>query len=460
VTEFYVDGTTRLQEPVKPQDQIYTAMQPPTFTEALRFWFKLGWISFGGTAAHIAIMQDELVQKKRWISNRRFLHALSHCMVLPGPEAQQLAIYVGWKLHGKRGGVAAGTLFVLPSMFVLLALSLIYCKFGSLSWVAAMFNGLKPAVIALVIIALHRVARKALRTPVQAAVATFAFAAMFFFDISLLLVMLCAVLLGIALGTLWPHLLHRPSEALAEEDEGRYYIGRDAVTPEPAPLLKPAARLTSIFVLLWLLPLPLFYFFVADFHFWKTLVLFFTKTAFVTIGGSYTVIPYVAQVTVSKLHWLTSSQMTQGFALAETTPGPLIIVVAFVGFMAAYNHFHGSLWMGTLALLATTFYTFLPCFLFVFAGAPLVERTQSKPAIRGVLGLVTAVVVGAILDLTLFLGKSVIFPSGIVALRRVDAISLGWVILSLLLLHKFKLNLIYLLLLSVAVGLIRCLLGS
>jgi chromate transporter len=188
-------------------------------------------------------------------------------------------------------------------------------------------------------------------------------------------------------------------------------------------------------------------------------VLFFTKTAFVTIGGSYTVIPYVAQVTVSKLHWLTKLQMVDGFALAETTPGPLIIVVAFVGFMAGYNHFHGSLWMGTLALIATTFYTFLPCFLFVFAGAPLVERTQGKPAIQGVLGSITAVVVGAILDLTVFLGKAVIFPSGTIALRRLDAIALGWAILSFVLLQRLKLNVIHLILLSAGFGLTRYLFG-
>ena len=228
---------------------------------------------------------------------------------------------------------------------------------------------------------------------------------------------------------------------------------------EPAPLLKPAAKLTATVLLLWLLPLTAFYFFTGDFHFWRSLILFFTKTAFVTIGGSYTVIPYVAQVTVSKLHWLTKLQMMDGFALAETTPGPLIIVVAFVGFMAGYNHFHGSLWMGTLGLLATTFYTFLPCFLFVFAGAPLVERTQGKPTIQGVLGLITAVVVGAILDLTFFLGKGVIFPSGRVALRRLDVVSLGWVILSLVLLRRFKLNVIHLILLSIGVGLTRYWLG-
>ena len=380
-------------------------------------------------------------------------------MVLPGPEAQQLAIYIGWKLHGKRGGIVAGTLFVLPSIFVLLALSVIYVKFGTLSWIATMFNGLKPAVIALVVIALHRVAKRALCGPVQGGVAAVAFAGMFFFDVSLLLEMLAAVVFGIVLGTLWPDLLQRRSEVRAEEDERGYYISLDSVTPEPAPLLKPTAKLTSIVLLLWLLPLPAFYFFVQDFHFWQSLVLFFTKTAFVTIGGSYTVIPYVAQVTVSKLHWLSNSQMTDGFALAETTPGPLIIVVAFVGFLAGYNHFHNSLWMGTLGLLATTYYTFLPCFLFVFAGAPLVERTQSKPTIQGVLGLITAVVVGAILDLTLFLGRAVIFPSGNVTFKQLDALSLGCVILSVVLLQRLKLNLIHLILLSVGVGLIRYLFG-
>ena len=253
-------------------------------------------------------------------------------MVLPGPEAQQLAIYIAWRLHGKRGGVVARTLFVLASMFVLLALSLIYVKCGNLPWIAAMFNGLKPAVIALVVIALHRLAKKALRGPVQSGVAAAAFACIFF-DVSLLLVMVGAVALGIILSALTPGLLHRPSVVDAEEDEEGYYISLDSATPELAPILKPAAKLASIVLLLWLLPLSAFYFFVGEFHFWKNLVLFFTKAAFVTIGGSYTVIPYVAQVAVSKMHWLTSSQMTDGFALAETTPGPLIIAVAFVGFM-------------------------------------------------------------------------------------------------------------------------------
>jgi chromate transporter len=447
-----------LEPEIRPDRRLAAPPQPP-FAEALRFWFKLGWISFGGTAAHLAIMHDELVEKRRWISNGRFLHALSHCMILPGPEAQQLAIYIGWKLHGKRGGIVAGTLFVLPSMFVLLALSVIYVRFGSLPWIAAVFNGLKPVVIALVIVALHRIARRALRGPVQGAIAVAAFAAMFLFDVSLLVVMFGAVVLGIVLGALRPGLLHRTGKTASEEDEESYYIHRASIAPKPIPLLKPAAKVAASAFFLWLLPLPFFYFFVGDFHFWRDLTLFFTKTAFVTIGGSYTVIPYVAKVAVTKLHWLTKSQMMDGFALAETTPGPLIIVVAFVGFLAAYNHFHGSLWMGTLGLVATCFYTFLPCFFFVFTGAPLVERTQDKPMIGSVLQLITAVVVGAILDLTLFLGKALLFPSGFVGLKQLDAISLFWVLLSLFLLQRFKLKILPLILLGMGFGSMRYFLG-
>jgi chromate transporter len=380
-------------------------------------------------------------------------------MILPGPEAQQLAIYIGWKLHGKRGGVAAGTLFVLPSMFVLLVLSVVYVRFGSLAWIAAIFSGLKPVVIALVIVALQTIARRALRGPVQGATAVAAFAAMFFFDVSLLVAMFGAVVLGIVLGALRPGLLNRTGETAAEEDEESYCIHRSSITPEPIPLLKPAAKVAASAFFLWLLPLPFFYIFVGDFHFWRDLTLFFTKTAFVTIGGSYTVIPYVAKVAVTKLHWLTRSQMMDGFALAETTPGPLIIVVAFFGFLAAYNHFHGSLWMGILGLLATSFYAFLPCFLFVFAGAPLVERTQDKPMIGGVLEMITAVVVGAILDLTLFLGKAAIFPSGAVGLKQLDAISLIWALLSLFLLQRLKWKTIPLILLGIGFGSIRYFLG-
>src|SRR5580700_11077080 len=225
-------------------------LRRPSFKAALRFWCKLGWISFGGTAAHIAIMHDELVEKKRWISNRSFLHALSHCMILPGPEAQQLAIYIGWKLHGKRGGILAGTLFVLPSMFILLALSVVYVRFGNLPWIAAMFNGLKPVVVALVIVALDRVARRAVRGPIQGAVAVATFAAMFFFEASLVIVMLSSIALGIALTTVRPGLLHHPGKAHDEEDEEGYYIRHSSAATKPILLLWPVIKLAGVVLLL------------------------------------------------------------------------------------------------------------------------------------------------------------------------------------------------------------------
>ena len=304
-------------------------------------------------------------------------------MILPGPEAQQLAIYIGWKLHGKKGGLVAGTLFVLPSMLVLLGLSLIYVSFGKLPWMAAMFGGLKPAVIALIILALYRVSDRAVKSVLQWGIAAASFVGMFFFDVPLPLIMLLVAVLGAILTMLRPALLLRRDDTQSSEERAGDSVTGN-IAPSPRPLLTAAIRLTGIALLLWLAPLPLLYLFGGDFAFWRTLALFFTKAAFVTVGGSYTVIPYVAQVTVAQFHWLSKLQMMDGFALAETTPGPLIIVVAFVGFMAAHNHFHHSLWMGTLGLLLTAFYTFLPCFLFVFAGAPLVERTKLNNCISKV----------------------------------------------------------------------------
>lgn len=436
-----------------------TKVQQPSFKEALKFWFKLGWISFGGTAGHIAIMHDYLVDKKKWISNSRFLHALSHCMILPGPEAQQLAIYIGWQLHGKKGGLVAGILFVLPSMFILLGLSIVYVLFGNLPFISAMFNGLKPAVIALIIIALFKIAQKALRGPLFFMVAAIAFACMFFFNVSLLLIMGCTIVLAFIIRYLKPSLFHSKKAEETVDLEDGYYINKYSTKLQNGSKIKPLLKLIATALFLWLIPFVLFNLFTDDFHFWDSLALFFTKTAFVTIGGSYTVIPYVAQFSVSKLNWLSNLQMTDGFALAETTPGPLIIVLAFVGFMAGYNHFSGSLLMGTIGLLASTFYTFLPCFLFVFAGAPIVEKTQGNPVVEGILGLITAVVVGAILNLTLFLGKNVIFPGGI-EIKNLDVVSLVWIIVSLILVKKFRMNVIYLVVLSILFGLSHYFMGN
>ena len=424
------------------------------FTEALWFWWRLGWISFGGTAAHIAIMHDFLVEKKKWISNGHFLHVLSHCMMLPGPEAQQLAIYIGWKLNGRKGGIAAGSLFVLPSMFVLLALSIIYVRFGNEPWIAAMFGGLKPAVVALVILALMRIAGRALITPLQRIVALGSFLAIACLHASIPFVMFGVIVLGLLMGWRRPDLLaNGPAVETVRKSAGAAELGWKKN-------LRSSIKIIAVALLLWLVPLLSLYWWGYDFGFWKQLSLFFTRTAFVTIGGSYTVIPYVAQIAVTKYHWLSQAQMLDGFALAETTPGPLIIVVAFVGFMAGFNHFHGSLLMGTVALLATTFFTFLPCFLFVFVGAPFVERTHGKRSVEAVLGLITAVVIAAMLDLAVFLGRGVLFPTGNLYLTSLDWIALPWIGVSLLLLRAFKVNIGGVIGLSLFMGLVRWLIHT
>jgi chromate transporter len=432
----------------------------PSFKEALKFWFKLGWISFGGTAGHIAIMHDFLVDKKKWISNGRFFHALSLCMLLPGPEAQQLAIYIGWQLHGKKGGLVAGILFVLPSMFILLALSIVYVSYGNLPWIYAMFNGLKPAVIAIIMIALYKVGQKALHGPLHLLLAGVAFVCIFFYNISLLAIIGCTIALALIIRYIRPSLLDitRQETNIADIREEDYYINKSTIAPDVGFETKRLIKQLATFLLFWLVPfIPIY--FLNGFSFWKGLILFFTQTAFFTIGGSYTVLPYVAQFAVGKLNWLSKMQMVDGFALAETTPGPLIIVVSFVGFMAGFNHFQGSLWMGSIALITTTYYTFLPCFLFIFVGGPLIEKTHGNDAIAGILKLVTAAVVGVILNLTLFLGKDVVFPGGVM-LSHLDLVSMSWIIISLLLMLKFRMNVVYLILLSLLFGLLHYFIAS
>jgi chromate transporter len=423
----------------------------PRFSEAARFWWKLGWISFGGTAAHLAILHEELVVKKRWISEPQFLHALSHCMILPGPEAQQLATYVGWKLHRTAGGIVAGALFVLPSMVVLLALSLIYVHFGQLSWIAGMIQGLRPAVVTLVVLALIRVAGRTLQTRAQWIVALAAFAATGIFQVSLPVVMLVAILLGLFLAWRYPATMAFGSADREDSVDGprRVEWGQWAAS---------ALRIGAAALGLWAIPLLLLYFRGVDLSFWKQLSLFFTKTAFVTFGGSYTVIPYVAHVAVTKYGWLNQAQMLDGFSLAETTPGPLIIVVAFVGFMAAFNHFHGSVMMGTIALILTTFYTFLPCFVFVFAGAPLVEVTHGKRSLEGALRMITAVVVAAMLKLAVFLCRGALFPTDRLRLGELNVFAAVWIVVCFVLLRRLKVGMPGLVGLSLLAGLVHSLL--
>lgn len=430
--------------------------QKPTFKEALHFWIKLGFISFGGPAGQIAIMHEFLVDKKKWISDSKFLHALNYCMVLPGPEAQQLATYIGWMLHGTLGGLAAGILFILPSMFILLGLSFVYVLFGNMPLVYAMFGGLKPAVIAIVLLALIKIGKKSLLSPFHYVVAAAAFICIFFFNIPFPLIIVAAILIAGITRKLFPFLFEAGNnkENTKEIDESEYYINKytqvEGIGFNPLRFWKQI--LTG--VVLWTGSLALFYFLTSDFAFWKQLVFFFTQAAFITFGGAYAVLPYIAQVSVEKFHWLSNLQMIDGLALGETTPGPLIMILVFVGFMAGYNHFDQSIAMGTLGLVATTFYTFLPCFLFIFTGAPLIERTQENKTIKQLLSLVTAAVVGVVLNLSIYLGKAVLFPKEF-SFTGFDFISFAWVLLSFLAMYRYKVGMITWIVVSAFFGILR-----
>ena len=425
----------------------------PTFREALAFWLRLGFIGFGGPAGQIAIMHEYLVDRKRWISNSRFMHALNYCMLLPGPEAQQLAVYTGWMLHGTRGGLAAGVLFVLPSAFILLALSVLYVQYGQLPAVQSVLDFLKPAVLALVALALVKIAGKSLQTFLHYLVAVAAFVAIYFGRVPFPFIIVGAILTGIAFQAAYksqsnPENGQTPASA---DPESSFLINANTTLAESGFSMQRLFRQLAVAGLLWSLPLGLIYVLSQHFEFWKKLCLFFTQAALVTFGGAYAVLPYVAQVSVEKLGWLTSSQMVDGLALGETTPGPLIIVLAFVGFMAGYHQFGGSLAAATAGLWATVFYTFLPSFLFIFAGAPIIERTRANPAVRSVLNFATAAVAGVILSLLLYLGQAVLAPHP----PQVQWNPLAWTLLSLAALRFFKINLMVWIGVSAAAGLLK-----
>ena len=387
----------------------------PSFREALRFWMKLGFVSFGGPAGQIAIMHRELVERRRWISERRFLHALNYCMVLPGPEAQQLATYIGWLLHGTRGGIVAGALFVLPSLFILVALSWLYMRFGDVPAVNAVLHGIKPAVVAIVLAAAWRIGSRSLRHPLLWAIAAAAFVALFAFSVPFPLVIFAAALLGVAGGRLAPHAFASAGHAAASAARGPAVIGDD--TPAPAHARPDRARLAltaAVFLGLWALSLAA----LAMAFGWRgdftQMGWFFTRAALVTFGGAYAVLPYVLQGAVEDHGWITAIQMIDGLALGETTPGPLIMVVAFVGFVGGWaKQLFGPealLAAGAMGAAVATWFTFLPSFLFILAGAPLIERTRGELRLTAPLTAITAAVVGVIVNLTVFFAWHVFWP--------------------------------------------------
>jgi chromate transporter len=423
----------------------------PRFAEAFRFWVKLGFISFGGPTGQIAIMQTELVDKKRWISQARFLHALNYCMLLPGPEATQLAIYVGWLLHKTWGGIVAGAFFVIPSIFILWGLSFVYAAYGNLPWIAAIFYGLKPAVMAIVAVAVIRIGRKALKNEVMWSIAALAFVAIFFFKVPFPAIILTAGVAGLVGGRYWQSKFNvaKGHGGAAE----RSVLDDDTESPpHTRPSLSRAVKITLIWLFLWAAP-------TIAAGLWKgwdhTLFregFFFSKAAVVTFGGAYAVLPYVAQQALFHYGWLKPGQMMDGLGLAETTPGPLIMVVQFVGFMGGWQHPQGMspLVAATIGALLTTWATFTPCFLWIFLGGPYIERLRGNVKLTSALSTITAAVVGVVLNLAVWFSLNSLFPDG----KSLDWIALGISVVAFIGMWRWKWDVIPVVIGSGLVGLI------
>ena len=390
-----------------------------TRAEAFAFWLKLGFISFGGPAGQIAIMHEELVERRRWISESRFLHALNYCMVLPGPEAQQLATYIGWLTHRTWGGLVAGGLFVLPSLFILIALSWVYMAYGHVSAIAGLFYGIKPAVTALVVHAAWRVGSRALKNAWLWAIAAGAFVAIFALDLPFPLIVLIAGLIG-HLGGRYAPGSFKTGGGHAAAAKGHAPALIDDHTPTPAHARFTWARFRTVLLVgvsLWALVLAA----LTAVYGWSGVLTqmgwFFTKAALLTFGGAYAVLPYVYQGAVEHFQWLTGAQMIDGLALGETTPGPLIMVVAFVGFVGGWSKAifgSESLFLaGAVAAGVVTFFTFLPSFLFIFLGGPFIESTHGKLKFTAPLTGITAAVVGVVVNLAVFFAVHVLWPQGL-----------------------------------------------
>ena len=421
------------------------APAPVTFREALWYWLKLGFISFGGPAGQIAIMHQELVEKRRWISERRFLHALNYCMVLPGPEAQQLATYIGWLMHRTWGGIVAGALFVLPSLFILIALSWIYLAFGDAPLVAGILYGIKPAVTAIVLFAAYRIGTRALKNPVLWGIAAAAFVAVFFFNLPFPWIVLGAGIIGAIGGHISPRTFATGGHGDSGKTYGAALIDDQTPTPEHARFAwSRIARALIVGLGLWVAAISGLLALYGSGGTLTQMAWFFTKAALLTFGGAYAVLPYVVQGAVEHYHWLTASQMIDGLALGETTPGPLIMVVAFVGFVGGWNtQIFGPenlALAGATAALVVTFFTFLPSFLFILIGGPLVETTHRQPHLTAPLTGITAAIVGVILNLALFFAWHVLWPAGFDGRFEWPLLALG--IAALIALFRFRIGIV------------------
>ncbi len=432
----------------------------PSFGAGVRVWLRIGCLSFGGPAGQIALLHREVVDERHWIGERRFLHALNFCSLLPGPEAQQLATYLGWLMHGAKGGIAAGLLFILPGVFVMLALSIVYATWGNVPIIAGLFFGLKCAVLVLVVEALLRIGRRALKGRMAWVIAGLAFAALFFFNLPFPIVVLAAGIIGAIMPTWFSGGAH----GKAKDGPPALLDAVFAADPTHAQrLAKSAWRAGLIALLLWIVPVALL---LPSGGVFADIAWFFSKMAVVTFGGAYAVLAYVAQEAVQNYHWLSPQEMLAGLGLAETTPGPLILVLQFVGFLAGYRA-HGALSGlagGILGSLLTVWVTFAPCFVFVFLGAPMIERLQNNRIFSGALAGITAAVVGVIANLALWFGLRVLFRDlqtthlGPITLDlpvpgSIDLLALAIAVLAALALFRLKLGLVKTLALCAVAGL-------
>jgi chromate transporter len=430
---------------------------PVSFREAFLFWLKLGFISFGGPAGQISMMHQVLVERRRWISERRFLHALNYCMVLPGPEAQQLATYIGWLMHRSWGGIVAGALFVLPSLVILIVLSWIYMAFGESGLVAGLFYGIKPAVTAIVVQAAHRIGSRALKNRVLWGIAAASFVAIFALDLPFPMIVAAAALAGYVGARLSPDTFRAGGgHGKGDKSFGRAIIDDDTPTPAHARFCWAGAlRVAAAGALLWLIPMGLLVALNGWDHTLTQMAWFFTKAALLTFGGAYAVLPYVYQGAVEHFAWLSPVQMIDGLALGETTPGPLIMVVAFVGFVGGYGKAvfgPDNLFLaGAMAATVVTWFTFLPSFLFILAGGPLVESTHNDLKFTGPLTAITAAVVGVILNLALFFAYHVLWPKGIAG--AFDWVSAGIALAAAVALFRYKRSVIEVIGVSALLGL-------
>ncbi len=438
--------------------------RPVTLVQALPVWLRVAALSFGGPAGQIAVMHRVLVEEKRWISENRFLHALNFCTLLPGPEAQQLATYVGWLMHGPRGGLLAGGLFVLPGLLAIMALSWIYVLYGQAGPVAGLFFGLKAAVLAIVLEAVQRIGRRALRGPVMTGLAAAAFLGIFVLDVPFPLIVVAAGLVGF-LGGRAGHPAFRPGGGHAAGAAGGAYLFGDDALPRERTTWGETLTTLAVWAAIWLVPVAALLLALGPDDVFSRIAVFFSKMALVTFGGAYAALAYVAQAAVEQYGWMRPGEMLDGLGMAETTPGPLIMVTQFVGFLAAYRApgALSPLAAGTLGGLVTTWVTFAPCFLWIFVGAPYVERLRGHAALAGALSAITAAVVGVILNLAVWFALHTLFRMvrpvtfgpvrlDVPVLASVDAYALALALAAMVAVFRFKAGMIPVLAACAAAG--------